>query len=60
VAAVLNCLPSNVFRTPKSAGGPFGDINGYVFEDVMKKATPVGWLNTPEQASAKGFANQLI
>ena len=41
------------------ARGPFGNLENYVFEDVMSLATPpVGWLNEQEQATAKGFAKQ--
>jgi hypothetical protein len=58
VAAQNFTAAQGKWMAAKSAG-PFSNIDGYVFEDVINRATPVDWLNTQEQAIAKGFANQL-
>ncbi|RXG93245.1 hypothetical protein [Bradyrhizobium vignae] len=41
-------------------GGPTGDINSFVFEEAINRATPREWLNDQERVKAMTFAQQLI
>lgn len=41
-------------------GAPIGNINGFVFEEAIDKATPRDWLSDQERVKAMMFAQQLI